>query len=132
MLNYLVELQDIKKLEELAVLLVVLQLDVVLLEAVEGELGLVVDVHLHRILHELLAHGSDVLGQGGREHHDLLLLWCLDEDLLYVLAHVNLVKALVALIEDKLRQLIELQVLLAQETKNTSWCAYQHMRAAVL
>ena len=88
MLNYLVELQDIKKLEELAVLLVVLQLDVVLLEAVEGELGLVVDVHLHRILHELLAHGSDVLGQGGREHHDLLLVRGRAENLLNVATHV--------------------------------------------
>ena len=51
----LVELERIQQLEELAVLLRVLQLDVVLLQPVQCQLGLVVDVDLHGILHELLA-----------------------------------------------------------------------------
>jgi hypothetical protein len=46
---YLVKLQDVQKLEQLSVLLRVLELDVVLLEAVQGQLGLVVDVDLHRL-----------------------------------------------------------------------------------
>ena len=45
----LVELERIQQLEELAVLLRVLQLDVVLLQPVQGQLGLVVDVDLHRL-----------------------------------------------------------------------------------
>ena len=43
----LVELERIQQLEELAVLLRVLQLDVVLLQPVQCQLGLVVDVDLH-------------------------------------------------------------------------------------
>ena len=48
-ITHLVELQNVEQLEEFAVLLVVLQLDVVLLEAVKGQLGLIVDVDLHRL-----------------------------------------------------------------------------------
>ena len=47
--SHLVELQHIKKLEQLPVLLRVLQLDIVLPQPVQGELGLIVDVHLHRL-----------------------------------------------------------------------------------
>ena len=53
-MNYLVELEDVEELEELPVLLSVLQLDVVLLQAVEGQLGLVVDVDFHRLKRETL------------------------------------------------------------------------------
>ena len=40
------------------------------------------------ILHELLADGSDVLAEGGAEHHDLLLVRRRTEDLLHVASHV--------------------------------------------
>jgi hypothetical protein len=40
------------------------------------------------ILHELLADGADVLGEGGGEHHDLLLVWGGPEYLLHVTPHV--------------------------------------------
>ena len=40
------------------------------------------------ILHELLADWSDVLAQGGAEHHHLLLVWGRAENLLHVTAHV--------------------------------------------
>lgn len=43
----LVELEHVEELEEFFVLLVLLQLDVVLLQAVQGELCLVVDVNFH-------------------------------------------------------------------------------------
>lgn len=46
---YLVELQRIEKVKQLAVLLAVLQLGVVLLQAVECEFGLVVHKHFHRL-----------------------------------------------------------------------------------
>ena len=44
---YLVELQHVKKVKELAVLLAVLQLAVVLLQAVECKFGLVVHKYFH-------------------------------------------------------------------------------------
>lgn len=86
--NDLVELQVIKKLVQLAVLLVLAELDVVLLETVQGELGVVIDVDLERVAHELLADGADLLGQGGAEHHNLLVGGGGTEDLLDVTAHV--------------------------------------------
>ena len=49
LVTFLVELEGIQQLEELPVLLRVLQLDVVLLQPVQGQLGLVVDVDLHRL-----------------------------------------------------------------------------------
>jgi hypothetical protein len=84
----LVELQLVEQIVELAVLLSLAKLDVVLLETVKGELGLVVNVDLQRVTHELLADGTGLLGQGGREHHNLLLCWGSTEDLLDVAAHV--------------------------------------------
>lgn len=47
--HHLVELQHIQEVKELSVLLVVLQLDVVLLEAVKCQLGLVVHKNFHRL-----------------------------------------------------------------------------------
>jgi hypothetical protein len=46
---HLVKLEDVEQFEELPVLLAVLELDVVLLQAVQGQLRLVVNVHLHRL-----------------------------------------------------------------------------------
>ena len=86
----LVEFQLVKEVVELAVLLGLAKLDVVLLETMEGELGLVVHVDLQRVTHELLADGTGLLGQGGREHHNLLLCWGSTEDLLHIAAHVCL------------------------------------------
>ena len=45
----LVELEGVEEVDELAVLLLLLKLDVVLLQTVEGELGAVVDVDLQRL-----------------------------------------------------------------------------------
>ena len=84
----LVEFESVEQLIQLAILLSLAQLDVVLLQTVEGELGLVVDVDLERVLHELLADWPDLLREGGTEHHDLLLGWCGTEDLLHIAAHV--------------------------------------------
>jgi hypothetical protein len=43
----LVELKDVKQLEKLLVLLVLLQLDIVLLQTVQGEFSFVIDIDLH-------------------------------------------------------------------------------------
>jgi len=45
--DYLVEFQSVKQLEQFAIFLIVLQLDVVLLQTVQGQFRVVVDVHLH-------------------------------------------------------------------------------------
>ena len=84
----LVELELIKQLIEFSVLLLFVQLDVVLLKTVKCELGLVVDIDLEGILHELLAYGSDFCRESGAEHHDLLLGWGSAEDFLDITAHV--------------------------------------------
>jgi hypothetical protein len=84
----LVELQLVEEVVELTVLLSLTKLDVVLLETVESELGLVINVDLQGVAHELLADGTGLLGKGGREHHNLLLCWGSAEDFLHIAAHV--------------------------------------------
>ena len=53
LVSNLVELQNVEQFKQLPVFLGVLELHVMLLEAVQGQLGLVVNVNLHRVLHEL-------------------------------------------------------------------------------
>ena len=53
------------------------------------------------VLHEALGDGAEVLGQRRREHHDLLVMRRLPEDLLDVPPHVQVPDHLVALIENE-------------------------------
>ena len=84
----LVEFQGIEELIQLPVLLRLTELDVELLQAVQGQLRFIVDVDFERVLHELLADRSDLLSESGAEHHDLLLSRSGSEDVLDVPAHV--------------------------------------------
>lgn len=84
----LVKLQVVEQIVELAILLSLVHLDIVLLKAVKRKLGVVIDVDLERVLHELLADGARFLGERGREHHNLLLRGGGAEDLLDIAAHV--------------------------------------------
>lgn len=99
----LVELEVVEQVVELPVLLLLLQLEVILLQTVQSELGLVIDVDFKRlnlsnpapelqppthVLHELLAGRADVLGEGGGKHHDLLVVRGRAEDLLDIATHV--------------------------------------------
>lgn len=86
--DYLVELERVKEVGELADLLVFLKLDVVLLETVEGQLALVIDEDLEWVPHELAADLLDFRRHGGREHHHLLLRRSGLEDLLDVASHI--------------------------------------------
>jgi hypothetical protein len=86
--DHLVELEVVQKLIQLTVLFLLVKLDVILLQSVEGELGIVIDIDLQRVTHELLANGSDLLGEGGTEHHDLLVGGRGTEDFLNITAHV--------------------------------------------
>jgi len=79
--------------------------DIVLLEAVQGELGVVVDEDLHGVLAELAAHGADLLVEGGRVHHHLLFGGSRLEDVLHVAAHVHLGEEAVALVQHEVLHL---------------------------
>eukprot|EP00760_Papus_ankaliazontas_P017589 PhM_4_TR17333/c0_g1_i1/m.85319 len=103
----LVEVDGVEHVDELARLLRLLDVDVVLHEAVERELGLLVDVDLQRVVEELLGEVAHLLGHRGGEHHDLLRLRRLEEDGLHVLAHRRVVEALVELVQDEVLHLRE-------------------------
>lgn len=84
----LVELEAIQELVQLAVLLRFAELDIVLLQTVQSELGVVVNVNLERVSHELLANRADLLRKRGTEHHDLLVGGGSAEDLLDITTHI--------------------------------------------
>jgi hypothetical protein len=84
----LVELKLVKEFVELPVLLLLIELDVVLLEAMQRQLGILINVMLSRILHELSADRLNLLGQSGAEHHDLLLRRRDTEDFLNIASHI--------------------------------------------
>lgn len=101
----LIELEVIKQLVELAVLLTLFERYEVLLKTVQRQLGVFVNVMLGRVLHELAADGLDLIGKGGAEHHDLLLLRRGPEDLLDVASHVCAWSALARKIPDSVGRL---------------------------
>ena len=72
--DHLVELQRVQQVVEFAVLLALFQAHEVLLQAVQRQLGVVVDEDLHRVLAELAAHRADLLVQRRRVHHDLTVM----------------------------------------------------------
>ena len=57
---YLVELESVQEIVELPVLAVLLQLDVVLLESVQGQLGLVVDKDFEGLRSERNQHRHEI------------------------------------------------------------------------
>ena len=128
----LVELERVEQVVQLAILLVLLEPHKVLLEAVKGQFGLVVDIDLKRVLHELLADRTDVLGEGGTEHHDLLAVRRRTEDVLDVAAHVHRLEQLVTLVQDKVLDAAGAQVLVADERVQTARRGDDDVRASRL
>jgi len=108
---YLVEIQCVQQIIQLAVFARFFELDEVLLQSMQGKLGLVIDKDLERlrkrnhyrpcpnstasthVRHEFFAGDSDILGECGAEHHDLFRVRCDAKDLLDVSAHVWLRKS---------------------------------------
>ena len=84
----LVELKLIEQLVQLPILLLLIKFDVVLLKTVQSELCFIINVDFKRVLHELLADGPNLLGEGGAEHHYLLLSGRGSEDFLNITAHI--------------------------------------------
>jgi hypothetical protein len=145
----LVELERIEEVIQLAVLLALIELDVVLLKTVEGQLLLIIHIDLERVLHEFLADHADILGKCGRKHHDLLVRWGGPEDGLNVIAHVykfgldgtpvriqslltGLVKHLVALVEHEVLQARKTELLVADKGVDATWCANNDVGVGVL
>jgi len=116
----LIEFKLIEQIIELTILLAFANLQVVLLETVEGKLGLIIDVDFKGVLHELLADWSRLLGESGGEHHDLLLCGSSAENLLNIAAHVNLVQHLITLIEDESLDVAEAKLLVSNQSVQTA------------
>mmetsp|Transcript_16926 Transcript_16926/g.18892 ORF Transcript_16926/g.18892 Transcript_16926/m.18892 type:complete len:230 (-) Transcript_16926:294-983(-) len=129
----LVELEGIEQVVELPVFLGLLQAHVILLQAVQGELGLIVDEDFERVLGELGTHWADLLGKSGREHHHLLLVGRLAEDGLHIAAHIQRLRAehLVTLIQNESLQVLEIQVALTHQLQDTTRCANDNVRRVV-
>jgi len=83
----LVELKLVQEVHQLGDLFLVVQHHVILLQSVQSQLALVFDEHLSLVLHELAADQLDVTGQGGREHHHLLVVRGLCENFLDIASH---------------------------------------------
>lgn len=128
----LVEFQYIQQIIQLAVLLRLSEFDVVQIQSMKGELGIVIDVNLHGILAEFLANRTDLFTEGSTEHHDLLLMGGHTEDLLDIPTHVKGFKYAIALIEDKVLDVIKLEGLLIRQTKDTSWSSDDNVGTIVL
>lgn len=84
----LIELEAIKQVIQLAVLLAFAELDEVLLKTMQRELVVFIDNQLRCVAHELPADGLDSLAECSAEHHDLLLGRSCAEDFLDIAAHV--------------------------------------------
>lgn len=146
----LVELERVEQVVQLPVLLAFGELDVVLLQAVQGKLRLVIDVDLERVPHEFLADWPGLLRKGGAEHHNLLLSRGGAEDLLDITTHVwmmrsdigcasrgvrpptDLVEHLVALVKDELLDVAKAQLLVANERVQSARCTDDNVWVRVL
>mmetsp|Transcript_13392 Transcript_13392/g.34357 ORF Transcript_13392/g.34357 Transcript_13392/m.34357 type:complete len:374 (-) Transcript_13392:267-1388(-) len=130
--HHLVEVQGVQQVVKLAVLVTLLQHDVVLHEAMERELGLVVNVDLHGVCHEFLADGPNFLGEGGGEHHHLLVVGGGDEDLLDVAAHIEAIQHLVALVQHKVAHRGQVKKLLVAQRQHAPGRAHHNVRRVLL
>jgi hypothetical protein len=103
----LVEFEGVQEVEQLSVLFLFLEVDKVLSETVKGELGVVVNVDLHWVVHEFLADWSDFFGEGSGEHHDLFLVWGRPENILHISSHIKSFQHLVTLVKNKMLDVLQ-------------------------
>ena len=129
--DHLVEVQGVQQVVQLAVFGGLVQHDVVLDQAVQGELGLVVHVDLHGVGHELLADGAHLGGQGGGKHHDLLVMRGGLEQGLHVRPHLDVVQHLVALVDDKVAHAAQLEIALLGQLLEAAGRADDDVRGVV-
>jgi len=83
-------------------------------------------------LHEFAADRSNLLGQSSGEHHDLLLMGSLHEDLLNVSAHVELFEHLIAFVEYEVLHIAKIHIIRANaESLHTSRSTDDDMRSLI-
>lgn len=127
----LVEVELVEDIYQLFDLLVLFKLDEILLQTVEVQFCLTLDDEFVGLLH---VEPADLLGsfrEGGREHHNLQTLLGRilgHEDLLDLLSHGGFVEHLVALVQDEMLQVIQLQSWIlcwgAAEGLDSTWSTY--------
>ena len=116
----------------------------------QSELGLVIHIDFKRILHKLFANGTNLLGERGAEHHNLLLCRRSSEDVLDVSTHIwwmdsayvrmfvnlflftNLIQHFIAFIENEDFDISEAKLLLSDQSVQTSRSSDNDMRVGVL
>merc|ERR1719431_2492087 len=101
-------------------------------ETMQRQLGLVVDVNFHGILHELLADRSDILAECCGEHHDLLLMGSGPEDLLDISPHVKLLQHLVALVKHEMLEVLQGQLLALNQSQDSARSTHNYVGTVVL
>ena len=80
------------------------------------------------VLHKLTTHRTDLLAQRRTEHHDLFVVWRLLEDILDITAHVERLEHLVALVEDKVLALLQIDRLFAEKREEAAWSGDNNVR----
>jgi len=107
--NDLVEFEGVQEVEQFSVLFLFLEVDKVLSETVKGELGVVVNVYFHWVVHEFLADWSDFFGESGGEHHNLFLVWGRSENILHISSHIKGFQHLVTLVKNKMLNVLQIE-----------------------
>lgn len=95
--DHLVEGKSIKQMGQFFKLLILVDVDVELGQAMEDELALI-DEDIHLVIQELLAILLHLLRHSGTEHHHLLVVGSLDENILHVSSHFGIAQHLVAFV----------------------------------
>ena len=115
----------------------------------QSELGLIVHVDFKGILHKFFANGTNLLGECGAEHHDLLLCRRSSEDVLDVSTHIwwtgsayvrmflvlllftNLIQHFIAFIENEDFDISKAKLLLSDQSVQATRSSNNDMRVGV-
>jgi len=118
----LVEVEGVDEVGQLGVLLVLIKLNVVLLETMKSEFALVLDEDFSRVTHELFTSLLNVARESSGEHHDLLVVRSLLENVLDVTSHVHRFSSeeSIALVKHKHLEVTQVQLLLTAKLQDTA------------
>ncbi len=104
----------------------------------------------HYIIHELLANWADLLGQGGTEHHHLLLMWGGLEYFLHISSHVcksnistivithnscsltKLIQHFITLVQNEVLQVFRIESLVTNQCEYPARSPNNYVRTVVL
>jgi len=120
--NQLVKFDRIDQVGEANVLLFLIDIEVVLLESVEGELG-AFNVDFEGVVHKFLADGANFIAESGGEHHDLLVMRGFLKNFLDIFSHIKRFEHLVTFIQNELLQIGKIQCLFIDKTQDAPGCS---------